>query len=282
MKLLDGRVVAEKIKEEIKNQVEELRRKNIVPTLAVILVGEDPASKLYVNIKEKTARELNITTHNLQLITKTTEEELIKKIQELNQDTKVHGILVQLPLPKHINTNKIIATISPQKDVDGLTPENVGKLLLEEDTIVPPTAAAIMEILKYYKIDISGKHVVLVGYGKLVGKPLAAMISLSNKQATLTVCNKQTKNLSYYTRQADILISAAGVANLINGDMIKKSVIIIDAGTIRVGGKIVGDIDFEDVKNRTSYITPSRGGVGPVTVVKLLENVIKLITHNFK
>lgn len=276
-KLLDGKIVAEKIKVNIKRQVEELRKKNIVPTLAVVLVGDDPASRLYVNIKEKTARELNITTHNLQLTTKITEKELIRKIQELNNDKKIHGILVQLPLPKHINTNNVIATISPKKDVDGLTPENIGKLLLEEKTIVPPTAAAILEILAHYKINISGKHIVLVGYGKLVGKPLAAMISLSNKQATLTICNKQTKNLSYYTLQSDILISAAGIVNLIKTDMVKKGVIIVDAGTTRVGGKIVGDIDFEKVKNKAKFITPPIGGVGPVTVAMLFANVIKLI-----
>lgn len=282
-KLLDGRIVAEKIKEKIKSQVEELRKKNIVPTLAVILVGNDPASQLYVNIKEKTAEELNIATYNYQLSTKTTEEELIKKIRELNNNKKIQAILVQLPLPKHINTNKIIAAISPQKDVDVLTPENVGKLLLEEKTIVPPTAAAILEILAHYKIDITGKHIVLVGYGKLVGKPLAAMISLSNEQATLTVCNKQTKNLSYYTRQADILISATGCANLIKSNMVKRGVIIIDAGTSRIMNyelgitKIVGDVEFDRVKNKARFITPQKGGVGPVTVAMLLANVIKLI-----
>lgn len=276
MKLLDGRIIAQKIKEKISRQICELKKKNITPCLAVVLVGEDPASVLYVSIKEKEAKKVGIKTENIKLAKNISQKKLINYIKSLNRRNSIQAILVQLPLPKHIKTNNVIAAISPKKDVDGLTPENVGKLLLEENTIVPPTAAAIIEILSYYKINISGKHIVLVGFGKLVGKPLAAMISLSNKQATLTVCNKQTKNLSYYTRQADILISAAGVAVLIKKDMVKKNAIVIDAGTSHIDGKIVGDVDFESVKNKAKFITPSKGGVGPVTVAKLLENVIKL------
>jgi len=279
-KLLDGRMVAEKIKDKIRRQVIELKKKNIILCLAVVLVGKDPASILYVSMKEKQAHELGIKTKNIHLSKTISEGKLLDTIEKLNHQKDIQAILVQLPLPKHISTNKIIAAISPNKDVDGLHPENVGKLLLGEDTVIAPTAAGIMEILKYYKISLTGKHVVIVGYGKLVGKPLAAMIGLSNQLATLTVCNHKTKNLAYYTNQADILVSATGRANLIKKNMIKRGCVVVDAGTTRVGGKIVGDVDFENVKEKASYITPSKGGVGPMTVAMLLENVVTLINYS--
>ena len=276
VKILDGNLVSKKINSNTAKRVLVLKKKSIIPKLAVILVGDDPASTLYVAIKEKKAQELGIKTQNLHLPKDISQNKLIGKIEKLNHDKSVHGILIQLPLPKHIDTEKILESISPLKDVDGLHPENLGKLLLDKPFIVPPTPAGIIELLDYYKINLTGKHVVIVGYGKLVGKPLAAMISLSNKLATLTVCNHKTKNLKRYTLQADILITAAGVPHLISANMVKKNAIVIDAGTAKKDTKIVGDVDFDKVAPKCSFITPSRGGVGPVTVAKLLENVVKL------
>lgn len=276
-KIINGLLVAKKINQKTKIAVKMLLEKNISPKLAVVLIGDDPASKLYVKIKEKKARELNISTINIHLPVSITNYEVIKEIEKLNQNPTIHGVLLQLPLPEHLDTLKILETIDPEKDVDGLHPKNLGQLLLDNPFVVPPTAEAIIALLKYYKISLTGKHIVLVGYGKLVGKPLAAMISLSNQHATLTVCNRKTKNLSSFTQKADILISAAGVPNLIKKEMIKKNAIIIDAGTSKFKNKITGDVDFENVKNKCAYITPPKGGVGPVTVAKLMENLINLI-----
>lgn len=275
-KILDGVLVAEKINTKTKKTLLELAAKGIKPKLAVVLVGDDPASKLYVSIKEKKAKDLGIITENIHLAENITTYEVIATIEKLNNDKMTDAILVQLPLPKDINTNKVLDVISPKKDVDGLCPENLGKLLLDEPYVIPPTPAGILSLLDHYKIDLNGKHVVIVGYGKLVGKPLAAMMSLSNRMATLTVCNHKTENLSEYTKKADVLVSATGSAKLIKGNMIKKDAVVIDAGTTKVGGKIVGDVDFEELKDKASYITPSKGGIGPVTVAKMLENVVEL------
>lgn len=281
-KILDGVLVAKKINAETKKEIEILKAKGIVPKLAVILVGDDPASKVYVTIKEKKAHKLGIITENINFGKNITTYEVGATIKKLNNDKMTNAILVQLPLPKNIDTEHVLVSIDPVKDVDGLHPKNLGKLLLDKPFVIPPTPAAILEILKHYKISLEGKHVVLVGYGKLVGKPLAAMISLSNRLATLTVCNHKTKNLAEFTRQADILISATGVANLITKNMVKKDATVIDAGTTKVGGKIVGDIVFDDVVNKVRCITPSRGGIGPVTVAKMLENVVKLAKERNK
>jgi len=275
-RILDGVLVAKKINARTKKEMEKLKAKEITPKLAVILVGNDPASKLYVSIKEKKAQELGIITENINLDKDTTTYEVVATIEKLNNDKITNAILVQLPLPKHIDTKQVLFSIDPRKDVDGLHPENLGKLLLDEPFIMPPTPDAILEILKYYKIPLEGKHIVLVGYGKLVGKPLAAMISLSNKLATLTVCNHKTNNLAEFTRLADILISATGVANLIDRHMVKNNAVVIDSGITKVGGKIVGDVKYKSLKDKVKFITPSRGGVGPVTVAKMLENVIQL------
>jgi methylenetetrahydrofolate dehydrogenase (NADP+)/methenyltetrahydrofolate cyclohydrolase len=281
MKILDGAKVAETIYNNIQSRISKMKTK---PVLAVILVGNDPASKLYVSIKEKMCLKvgigIRITNYKLRIMNKANniklQKQIIAQIKKLNNDKNITGIIVQLPLPKGLDTNKIIETIDPKKDVDGLNPLNIGKLLIgDKEAIAPPTAAGILELLKYYKINLSGKHIVMVGYGKLVGKPLANMIAVANSDATLTICDKKTKNLPFYTRQADILISATGVGHLIQPDMIKKDAVIIDAGTSTIGGKIVGDVDFEKVKNKASYITPTFGGVGPMTVAKLLENVMK-------
>lgn len=276
-KKLDGVLVAEKINQDTAKKVEDLILKGIRVKLAVILVGDNPASELYVKLKKKKAEEIGIKAEIIRLDLNIEEKEVIETIEKLNHDKLTHGIIVQLPLPKKMNTEKVLSVIDPVKDIDGLHPENLGKLLLDNPYVIPPTAGAILEILKEYDIDITGKHVVMVGYGKLVGKPLAAMISLSNKNATLTVCNNATEDLGYYTNQADILISATGVGGLITREMVKEGAIVIDAGTSKVDGKIIGDIEYEDVKKVAGYITPSKGGVGPVTVAKLLQNLVKTI-----
>ncbi len=282
MKILDGTKVAKKIYSDITKKIAKMNKK---PVLAVILVGNDPASKLYVSIKEKKCLQvgigIQIKNYELRIRNKANiynlQKKIITQIQKLNKDKNVSGIIVQLPLPKGLDTNKIIETIDPKKDVDGLNPLNIGKLLIgDKDVIAPPTAAGILKLLENYKINLSGKHIVMVGYGKLVGKPLANMIAVANSDATLTICDKKTKNLSSFTKQADILISATGVGHLIKAGMIKNNAIIIDAGTSTIGGKIVGDVDFEKVKNKASYITPTKGGVGPMTVAMLLENVVNL------
>ncbi len=275
MTIIDGKKISENILLKIKNKVNEFNITGIFPQMAAILVGNDPASQLYVSIKEKTCQKVGIKLHKYEFPSSAHEKDIIKLIEKLNSNKQVHGIIVQLPLPKKFNTNKIIQIINPKKDIDGLHPENLGKLIIGEATIIPPTPAGIIEIFKTYKIDLSGKNIVLIGYGKLVGKPLSMLLALSQKDPTITICNSKTKNLSSFTRQADILISAVGQANLITADMIKNNVVIIDAGTTKIGGKIVGDVDFENVKEKTSYITPPKGGVGPLTVAKLLENLIK-------
>lgn len=275
MTIIDGKKISENILLKIKNKVNELKKTGIFPQMAAILVGNDPASQLYVSIKEKTCQKVGIKLQKHEFSSNIQEQDIINLIKKLNNDKKIHGIIVQLPLPKKFNTNKIIQTINPQKDIDGLHPENLGKLIIGEKIIIPPTPAGIIEIFKTYKINLSGKNIVLIGYGKLVGKPLSMLLALSQKDPTITICNSKTKNLSSFTRQADILISAVGQANLITADMVKNNVVIIDAGTTKIGGKIVGDVDFENVKQKTSYITPPKGGVGPITVAKLLENLIK-------
>lgn len=271
--IVDGNKISQEIYNNLKKEIPLLNKK---PKLVVVLVGEDPASVLYVSIKEKKAQELGIQTENIKVKEDATTEELVSIIHKLNQDDLVTAILIQLPLPKHIDTGAVLESINEFKDVDGLNPKNMGKLLVDKPFILPPTPAAILEILRHHEINLAGKHVVLVGYGKLVGKPLAAMISLSNKNATLSVCNSKTKDLPSYTQQADILISASGVGHIIKKDMIKKGAIVIDAGTSKLDGEIVGDVNFEEVKNKASLVTPPKGGVGPITVAKLLENVVKL------
>lgn len=280
MTILQGNKIAQKIKNDLKKQI---AKENLQLSLAVVLVGDDPASMLYVKIKEKACREIGLGFQKYHLAKKTSQVSIVKLIKKLNQKAVITGIIIQLPLPKHINTNQVLEIINPNKDVDGLTPTNLGKLLVGNPIVLPPTPAGIITLLEKYNIKLAGKNVVLVGYGKLVGKPLAAMLALANKETTLTICNAQTKNLTDFTRKADILITAAGVPNLIKAEMVKKGAVVIDASTtlLRAKGKelrakIVGDVDFEEVKNRCSYITPPVGGIGPMTVAKLLENVVLL------
>ncbi len=271
--IIDGKAVSKKLLEQIKNEAELYEKK---PCLAVIIVGNDAASKIYVNNKRKTALELGFKSIVTELPEDVTETALIKEIEKLNNDTTVNAILVQLPLPKHINSAKILETIKPEKDADCFHPSNVGKIAVNGKVFVYPcTPKGILSLLDEYKISVAGKNVVVVGRSNIVGRPLAMM--LLNKDATVTICHSKTKNLSEITKQADILISAAGNPKFIKKDMVKDRAIIIDVGITRdSNGKLSGDIDFENVKENSSYITPVPGGVGPMTICSLMQNTLDL------
>ena len=270
MILLDGKQVKQEILEGLKEELGKLSR----PLgLTVIQVGEDPASKVYVGQKEKMALEVGYNFNHINLPEDITEEELLKVIDDVNNDETVDGILVQMPLPKHIDSKKVQNRIDPNKDVDGLCDINAGKLVHGVDSLVPCTPYGIMDILKHYDIDVSGKNVVVIGRSDLVGKPIANLMTNSN--ATVTICHSRTENLSAYTKMADILIVAIGKPNFITGDMIKENAVVVDVGINRVDGKLIGDVDFESAKDVVSYITPVPGGVGQMTVAELGRNVLK-------
>lgn len=270
--ILDGKNLSKEILDYL---TEKLAKEENKPHLAVVLVGEDPASELYVNIKEKTAEKIGIKSTVLKYTADTTEETILNKIKQLNEDASIHAILVQLPLPKHINEQKIIQAIKPQKDVDGFTPENIGRISIgTEPYAYPCTPKGILTLLESYNIEISGKHVVVIGRSNIVGKPMAQMFL--NKNATVTICHSYTQNLEHFTKTADILIVAIGKAKFIKKEMIKSGCIIIDAGTSKIEGKTVGDVDFDDIKEHTSFITPVPGGVGPMTIAFLMKNTYKL------
>jgi methylenetetrahydrofolate dehydrogenase (NADP+)/methenyltetrahydrofolate cyclohydrolase len=285
MQLIDGKKIASEIKNELKAQVDELRGSGKkVPGLAALLVGDNPASQIYVSSKSKACQEIGMRSIVEKLNSDISQYELIQLIQKYNQDEDYHGILVQLPLPKHIDEDKIIESISPDKDVDGFHPISVGNLVIGKDTFVSCTPAGIQELLKRYKIDTQGKHVVVVGRSNIVGKPIANLMLQKNEYANsiVTVCHSGAKDLSYFTRQADILIAAIGKAELIRADIVKKGVVVIDVGINRIedstsskGYKIVGDVAFDEVSKKASYITPVPGGVGPMTIAMLLSNTLK-------
>lgn len=281
MILLDGKILAEKIKEEIKNQVLTYIEKGYRrPTLAVILVGNNPASQIYVNKKIKDCQSVGINSKQFFLPENTTQIELLDLIGQLNGDEGVDGILVQLPLPSHINTLEIIEAINPKKDVDGFHPLNVGKLATgRDDGIVPCTPYGIVKLLEYYKINTFGKDVVVVGASNIVGKPMS-LLFLKDEKSTVTVCHKNTKDLKSHTLKADILVVAVGKPKLITADMVKEGVVVVDVGINRVDGKIVGDVDFDKVKEKAYAITPVPGGVGPMTVAMLLYNTLNVYKRN--
>ncbi|EDP7692421.1 bifunctional methylenetetrahydrofolate dehydrogenase/methenyltetrahydrofolate cyclohydrolase FolD [Campylobacter jejuni] len=275
MTLLDGKALSAKIKEELKEKNQFLKSKGIESCLAVILVGDDPASQTYVKSKAKACEECGIKSLVYHLNENTTQNELLALINTLNHDDSVHGILVQLPLSDHICKDLILESIISSKDVDGFHPINVGYLNLGlESGFLPCTPLGVMKLLKAYEIDLEGKDAVIIGASNIVGRPMATM--LLNAGATVSVCHIKTKDLSLYTRQADLIIVAAGCVNLLRSDMVKEGVIVIDVGINRLeSGKIVGDVDFEEVSKKSSYITPVPGGVGPMTIAMLLENTVK-------
>lgn len=273
--VISGIELSKKIKKDIKERVNKFYKEtDIIPKLIVILVGNNSASKSYIKGKQKACDEVGIQSELIHLDESTSEEELIKIIDDLNKDNSVHGILVQLPLPKHIDELKIIHKISYEKDVDGFNPINVGKLYSGLDCFVPCTPAGIIKLIKETNIDIEGKHAVVVGRSNIVGKPVAQL--LLNENATVTVCHSRTKNLKEICLNADILIAAVGKPKLITKDMIKKDALVIDVGVNRLeNGKLCGDVDFDNAKEVAKYITPVPGGVGPMTITMLLENTLK-------
>ncbi len=277
MELLDGKLVAQELYTKLLGDVQALKAKDIQPKLVIILVGDDPASQSYIRSKTKASEKLGIES---ELITYKPEEidtpRLIAKINELNNDDSVNGILVQLPLPDHIYEPEIIKTISPVKDVDGFTAYNIGKMFLSTDfeELAPCTPLGIIRMLEHYNIDVAGKEAVVVGRSNIVGKPAGVM--LLNRGATVTVCHSKTKDLKFHTSRADILVVAVGKSKLITADMVKEGAVVIDVGMNRnEAGKLEGDVDFENVKNKASYITPVPGGCGLMTVACLMENVVK-------
>ena len=270
--ILDGKKLRDKIFEDLKVKVDKMAKK---PTLAVILVGENPASQIYVRNKKKTAEKLGINSISIEYPSDITESELLQKIEELNNDENVTAILVQLPLPEHINKNKVIDRILPQKDVDGLTPYNLGKLFSgEEPYVYPCTPKGILLLLDEYNIELEGRHVVVVGRSNLVGKPVAQLFLKRN--ATVTMCHSHTKNLANITKTADIVVSAVG-KNVIGEKMLKSNCVVVDVGIFRdENGKISGDVDFENVSKVAAYISPVPGGVGPMTIASLMLNTVEL------
>ena len=280
MKLIDGRHTAKKIERELKRQVGTFTRP---PGLAFILVGNNPASKTYVKMKKKKCQEIGIFSLDHELPENVTEHELLHLIEKLNQDHTIDGILVQLPLPKHLTSSKIMESISPDKDVDGFHPLNVGRLLLGENPpFLPCTPLGICKLLKAYHISPEGKHVVILGRSNIVGKPLSAMLMQKKEgcNATVTLAHSLTENLEAITQSADILVAAIGSAHFVKPYMIKKGCAIIDVGINRLGDKIVGDVDFDLIAPLASHITPVPGGVGPMTIAMLMENTVKSYTLN--
>jgi len=285
MTVIDGKKIAADIRAELKKKIEKLKTEgNNVPGLVAVLVGEDPASKVYVGMKQKACDEVGLLSKVERLSADTTEKELLMLIDKYNNDNSFHGILVQLPLPKHIDEDAIIEAILPEKDVDGFHPVNIGNMMIGKETLYPCTPHGVVELLKRYNIETKGKHVVVVGRSNIVGKPVANML-LQKKEganAVVTVVHSAAENLAYFTKQADILIAAIGVPLFIKADMVKEGVVVIDVGVNRVddstakkGYKLVGDVDFENVSKKASYITPVPGGVGPMTIAMLLSNTFK-------
>jgi len=273
-KILDGKSLANLRAQKLKKEVEILKQDGINPLFCVINIGDDPASKVYVKTKKRRAQEMGIEQKIYQLPSTESEESVLNLIDKLNQDPSVHGIMVQMPTPEQINVNHLLERIDPEKDVDGLTPTNIGHLWQSDHFVEPATAIGIMKLLEHYKINVAGKNVAIIGRSNIVGKPLAAL--MLEKDASVSVLHSKTKSLSTYTRMADIIIVAAGQANLLTSEMVEKGAVVIDVGINRVEGHLVGDVDFKQVLSKASWITPVPGGVGPLTVELLMEQVVKL------
>ena len=276
-KILDGKAVSQRIKDELKIEVENLKKEGKTVGLAVIIVGDNPASRIYVNNKKKACEQLGIHSEEFALPAETTEEELKALVEKLNNDSTIDGILVQLPLPKHINEEAVINTISANKDVDAFHPSNVGKIMIGNYDFLPCTPAGVMELIAESGISVEGKNCVVVGRSNIVGKPQAML--LLQKNGTVTICHSRTKDLAAVTREADILVAAVGVPELIKGDMIKEGAVVIDVGMNRLPDKkLVGDVAFEECEKKAAAITPVPGGVGPMTIAMLMKNTVKAAT----
>ena len=271
-RLIDGKVISAAVKERVKNEVSQLNEKGITVGLAVIIVGEDPASKIYVANKKKACEALGIISEEYALPESTTEKELLGLIDTLNAKKSINGILCQLPLPRHLDEKRIINAISPEKDVDAFHPVNVGRIMIGDYDFVPCTPAGIMEMLAYENIETEGKSCVVIGRSNIVGKPMAML--LLHKNGTVTICHSRTRNLKEICLGADILVAAVGKAKFVTADMVKEGAVVIDVGMNRENGKLCGDVDFEAVKDKASAITPVPGGVGPMTIAMLMQNTL--------
>ena len=278
--IIDGKKLAKKIREELKKECDELKEKNIYPKLAVIMVGDNQASKVYVRNKSKACDEIGIKYEEYLLKEDTTQDELIELIKKLNENKEINGILLQSPIPAHLNINQAFKSITYLKDVDGFTPSSIGKLSIGEDTFISCTPYGVIKMFEEYDIDLTGKNVVILGRSNIVGKPLIQCCL--NKNATVTVCHSKTKDLEEYTKRADILISAIGKSKFVKQKMVKDGAVVIDVGINRgEDGKLTGDVDFENVEKKASYITPVPGGVGPMTIAMLMNNVIKATKEQY-
>ena len=278
--IIDGKRLAKKIREELKKECDELKEKNIYPKLAVIMVGDNSASKVYVRNKSKACDEIGIKYEEYLLKEDTTQDELIELIEKLNENKEINGILLQSPIPAHLNINQAFKAITYLKDVDGFTPSSIGKLSIGEDTFISCTPYGVIKMFEEYDIDLTGKNVVILGRSNIVGKPLIQCCL--NKNATVTVCHSKTKDLEEYTKRADILISAIGKSKFVKQEMVKDGAVVIDVGINRgEDGKLTGDVDFENVEKKASYITPVPGGVGPMTIAMLMNNVIKATKEQY-
>ena len=278
--IIDGKALAKKIRSNLKVECDELKKEGITPKLAVIMVGDNPASKVYVRNKSKACNEVGIEYQEYLLDEKTRQEELIDLIKTLNKDETVNGILLQSPVPEHLNINQAFKAITYLKDVDGFTPSSVGKLCIGEDTFVSCTPLGVIKMFEEYNIDLNGKDVVILGRSNIVGRPLIQCCL--QKNATVTVCHSRTKSLEEHTKRADVIISAIGQPKFVTADMVKDGVVIIDVGINRdENGKLVGDVDFKNVEKKASYITPVPGGVGPMTIAMLMHNVIKATKEQY-
>ncbi len=272
-KIFDGKAVREYNLDKIAEQVSKLKEKGVLPTLAVIIVGSDPASRIYVNNKKAACERTGMRSLEYALPEETTTEELLELIDKLNSDKEVNGILCQLPVPKHIDKNAVLERILPQKDVDCFHPENVGRLSIGNGELVPCTPMGMVKLLEYENIDPTGKHCVIIGRSDIVGKPMAMLMLARN--ATVSICHSKTVNLAEITRQADILVAAVGIAKFVKADMVKEGAIVLDVGMDRdENGKLCGDVDFDEVKEKASFITPVPGGVGPMTIAMLMRNTL--------
>ena len=280
-KVLSGLDTAATVYESFNDRIKVLSTKGVVPGLCVVLVGEDPASQIYVRTKSKKLKSLGLISETIRLDADVTEQKLLSIIEDLNANSKFHGILVQMPLPEHINSQNVINSINPTKDVDGFHPENVGWLSIGKPRFIPCTPKGIMRIFSHYNIDLTGKDIVVIGRSNIVGRPMSILVSSNNANGTCTICHSRTKNINDYSRNADIIISAIGVPNFLTSEMIKEDSIIIDVGINRIdsdnekGYKIVGDADYDSVFDKVSKITPVPGGVGPMTIAMLVENTIE-------
>lgn len=288
-KIIDGKEIAAQVRREVAEKTAALKEKGTTPCLAVILVGENPASVSYVTGKQKALAEAGMADRSMHLPESTTEEELLEIISKLNNDKTVHGILVQLPLPKHINEEKIILAISPEKDVDGFHPVNVGNLVIGKKCFLPCTPHGIIVLLQKMNIETSGKHAVVIGRSNIVGKPVLLLLARKETNCTVTICHTGTKNMPEITRQADIVIAAAGKPHTLTKEMIKPGAVIIDVGVNRIpdptkksGFRLVGDCDFEDLKETAGFITPVPGGVGPMTIAMLMQNTLEAAENSVR